>query len=159
MLLSSTFSGAVAGKRVGHPCAGTWLCSPGPLRPFPDSWSRPDAVRGDPDLRKRRIELSGFLVAIAVSITCLFAVILWAQAGRFETKGTGDRPQSKSSSFRSPNRPMPFKLIASAHAVARRRKDDRAGPRHSLAALGFLSTSAERATALPMRGGICGGGR
>jgi hypothetical protein len=32
------------------------VCSPGPLRPFPDSWSPPDAVRGDTDLRKRRIE-------------------------------------------------------------------------------------------------------
>jgi hypothetical protein len=52
-----------------------------------------------------------FLVAIAVSITCLFAVMLWAQAGRFETKGTGDRPQSKSSSFRSPYWPMPFQPI------------------------------------------------
>jgi len=52
-----------------------------------------------------------FFMALTVSITCLFAVMLWAQAGRFETKGTVDRSQSEFSSFESPYRPMPFKPI------------------------------------------------
>jgi hypothetical protein len=52
-----------------------------------------------------------FFMAITVSIMCLFAVMLWAQAGRFETKGTVDRSRSEFSSFGSPYRPMPFKPI------------------------------------------------
>jgi hypothetical protein len=50
-------------------------------------------------------------MAIAASITCLFVMMLLAQAGRFDTKESVDRPEDKSSGFRAPYHPMPLKPI------------------------------------------------
>jgi hypothetical protein len=44
------------------------------------------------------------MLALALSITCFFAVMLWAQAGRFES-------DTDSSSFSSPYLPMRLKPI------------------------------------------------
>jgi hypothetical protein len=44
------------------------------------------------------------MIAVALSITSLFAVMLWAQAGRFERDAIA-RPEAHPSSFRSPYPP------------------------------------------------------
>ena len=49
-------------------------------------------------------------MALVMSITCLFAVMLWAQAGRFEAKEAGYWAQADSS-FKAPYRPMPLTPI------------------------------------------------
>jgi hypothetical protein len=51
------------------------------------------------------------MLAVALSITSLFALMLWAQAGRFE-KDAIARPEAHPSSFRSPYLPaQPMKPI------------------------------------------------